>query len=163
MPEESTVGHRAGNEQRDIAFDGTQRKDRINTVLLDYLGQMIHKEEGERVVWALQESNFRGAGESIVRRLGLVVARGERRMADATGTQASRLQHRRFGRCQPLSRRIITCARLRKPRRGRRVACVPVASAVCDNHVLPTTDNEQRTTNHKQRTTNKIDTANRTV
>ena len=58
MAEESAMGHRAGNEQRDIAFDGTQREDRVNTVLLDYLGQMIHKEEGERLVWALKRVTF---------------------------------------------------------------------------------------------------------
>jgi hypothetical protein len=52
------MGHRAGNEQRYIPFDGTQREDRVNTVLLDYLGQMIHKEEGGSVVWALKRVTF---------------------------------------------------------------------------------------------------------
>jgi hypothetical protein len=41
--EEFTVGHRTGNEKRDVALDGAESEDGVDAVLLDDLGKMIHK------------------------------------------------------------------------------------------------------------------------
>jgi len=70
------------------------------------------------------------------------------RMADATGTQASRLQHRRFGRCQPLSCRITIVDAFGS-------LGVAGESPAFQSHPPSMTNYELRMTNNEPRTTNK--------
>lgn len=44
MTKETAVGHRPGDQQGNIALHSAKCEDRVDTVLFDDLGKMIHKD-----------------------------------------------------------------------------------------------------------------------